>query len=43
MQTCTLRDLVAEGTAAATETDPEVARLKSSADLVKAIETAVRF
>ena len=43
VQTCTLRDLVAEGPAAATETDPEVARLKSSADLVKAIETAVRF
>jgi DNA helicase IV len=43
VQTCTLRDLVAEGAAAATETDPEVARLKSSADLVKAIEAAVRF
>jgi hypothetical protein len=43
VQTCTLRDLVAEGAAAVTETDPNVARLKSSADLVKAIETAVRF
>ncbi|WP_207232649.1 RNA polymerase recycling motor ATPase HelR [Micromonospora kangleipakensis] len=43
VQTCTLRDLVAEGAAAAIETGPEVARLKSSADLVKAIETAVRF
>ncbi len=43
VQTCTLRDLVAEGAAAAIETDPEVARLKSSADLVKSIETAVRF
>ena len=43
VQTCTLRDLVAEGAAAAIETDPEVARLKSSADLVKAIEPAVRF
>jgi len=43
VQTCTLRDLVAEGAAAATETDPDVARLKSSADLVQAIETAVRF
>jgi DNA helicase IV len=43
VQTCTLRDLVAEGAAAATETDPEVARLKSSADMVKAIEPAVRF
>jgi DNA helicase IV len=43
VQTCTLRDLVAEGAAAGIETDPDVARLKSSADLVKAIETAVRF
>ena len=43
VQICTLRDLVAEGAAAATETDPEVARLKSSAELVGAIETAVRF
>jgi DNA helicase IV len=43
VQTCTLRDLVAEGAAATTETDPTVARLKSSADLVKAIEPAVRF
>jgi hypothetical protein len=43
VQTCTLRDLIAEGAAAATETDPNVALLKSSADLVKAIETAVRF
>jgi hypothetical protein len=43
VQTCTLRDLVAEGAAAAPETDPDVARLKSSADLVKAIDAAVRF
>jgi len=43
VQTCTLRDLVPEGAAAAIETDPEAARLKSSADLVKAIEPAVRF
>ncbi|MEU6715984.1 RNA polymerase recycling motor ATPase HelR [Nonomuraea sp. NPDC046802] len=43
VRTCTLRDLVAEGAAAAVETDPDVARLKSSADLVKAIEPAVRF
>ena len=43
VQMCTLRDLVAEGAAALPETDPEVARLKSSAGLVKAIETAVRF
>jgi hypothetical protein len=43
VQTCTLRDLVAEGATAAMETDPAVARLKASADLVKAIEAAVRF
>lgn len=43
VQTCTLRDLVAEGAAATAETDPEVARLKASADLVKAVEPAVRF
>jgi hypothetical protein len=43
VQTCTLRDLVAEGAAAAIEADPNVSRLKSSADLVQAIETAVRF
>jgi len=43
VQTCTLRDLVPEGTTAGVEADPEVARLKSSADLVKAIEPAVRF
>jgi DNA helicase IV len=43
VQTCTLRDLVPEGAAAALEADPDVARLKSSADLVKAIEAAVRF
>ncbi|MGW7002969.1 RNA polymerase recycling motor ATPase HelR [Streptomyces sp. NPDC054933] len=43
VQTCTLRDLVAEGAGAAIETDPNVALLKSSANMVKAIETAVRF
>ena len=43
VQTCTLRDLVAEGAAATTETDPDVARPKSSAGLVKAVEAAVRF
>jgi hypothetical protein len=42
-QTCTLRDLLPEGATAVAETDPEVARLKSSADMVKAIEPAVRF
>ena len=43
VQTCTLRDLVAEGAAAKPETDLTVARLKASADLVQAIEPAVRF
>jgi hypothetical protein len=43
VQTCTLRDFVAEGASATLEADPDVARLKSSADLVKAIEAAVRF
>jgi hypothetical protein len=43
VQTCTLRDLVAEGATAAIEADPDVALLKSSAGLVKAIEAAVRF
>lgn len=43
VQTCTLRDLVAEGAGAAIESDPDVALLKSSADMVKAVETAVRF
>jgi DNA helicase IV len=43
VQTCTLRDLVPEGAGAAIETDRDVARLKSSADMVKAIEPAVRL
>lgn len=43
VQLCTLRDLVTEGAAARVEQDPEVARLKSSADLVKAIGAAVEF
>ncbi|MDT4914421.1 MAG: hypothetical protein QOC66_3549, partial [Pseudonocardiales bacterium] len=43
VRTCTLRDLVAEGAAAPIETDANVARLKSSANLVKAIEAAVRI
>ena len=43
VQTCTLRHLVPEGAAAAIEADPSVARLKSSAALVSAIEPAVRF
>lgn len=43
VQTCTLRDLVAEGSAAVVERDAEVARLKASVGMVKAIEPAVRF
>ncbi|MBQ1091952.1 RNA polymerase recycling motor ATPase HelR [Streptomyces sp. B93] len=43
VQTCVLRDLVEEGADAGTEPDPEVARLKSTADMVRAVETAVRF
>jgi DNA helicase IV len=43
VQTCTLRDLVPEGAAAVPESDPEAARLKSSADMVRAIEKAVAF
>jgi DNA helicase IV len=41
VQTCTLRDLVAEGATAAVEADPEVARLKAAADMVQAIDKAV--
>lgn len=41
VQTATLRDLVLKGAAAAVEPDPEVARLKASALMVKAIEPAV--
>ena len=41
VQICTLRDLVAEGATATDEIDPDVALLKSSADMVKAIEPAV--
>ena len=43
VQICTLRDLVPAGAAAGAEADPEVARLKSSAGLVEAVEEAVRF
>jgi hypothetical protein len=43
VQTCTLRDLVPEGAAAAIESDPEVARLKSSLDVGTVVEAAVRF
>ncbi|HEY6932128.1 MAG TPA: RNA polymerase recycling motor ATPase HelR [Marmoricola sp.] len=43
VRTCTLRDLVPEGAEARPEADREVARLKSSAAMVRAIEPAVRF
>ncbi|WP_458107948.1 AAA family ATPase [Arthrobacter sp. R3-55] len=43
VQTCTLRDLVPEGATAVVEPDPEVARLKSTVEMVKAIESAVKF
>ncbi len=43
VQTCTLRDLVPQGAAATVETDPEVARLKESVEMVRAIEPAARF
>ncbi|MFW0773350.1 RNA polymerase recycling motor ATPase HelR [Paenarthrobacter nitroguajacolicus] len=43
VQTCTLRDLVPEGATAVVENNPEVARLKRSVEMVKAIEQAVRF
>lgn len=41
VQTCTLRDLAPEGAAAVPETDPYVARLKASAEMVAAIAPAV--
>ncbi|SDN53114.1 RNA polymerase recycling motor ATPase HelR [Actinacidiphila guanduensis] len=43
VQTCTLGDLLPEGAKARPEDDPEVERLKSTADMVKAIEAAVRI
>ncbi|MEV7379841.1 RNA polymerase recycling motor ATPase HelR [Streptomyces lydicus] len=43
VQTCTVQDLVTEGAGAAIEADPGVALLKSSANMVQAIEKAVRF
>ena len=41
VQTCTLRDLVAEGAAARPEDDARLARLKADARMVDAIEPAV--
>lgn len=43
VQLCTLRDLVPEGAVARPETEPEVARLKASALMVRAVEPAVAF
>ena len=43
VQTCTVRDLVAEGATAVVEPDAKVAQLKASAAMVRAIEAAVRF
>ena len=43
VQTCTVRDLIAEGATATIEADPDVARLKSSANMIKAIDAAVRI
>ncbi len=43
VRTCTLLELQPEGASAAPEPDPVVARLKSSADMVRAIEPAVRM
>ena len=41
VRTCTLRDLLPEGAAAVAEADPEAARLKSSAEMVEAVDPAV--
>jgi DNA helicase IV len=40
---CTLRDLVPEGATAPAEADPEVARLKAAADMVRAVDAAIRL
>ena len=42
VQTCALRDLVAEGGSAVVETDPEVAELKAFIDATHVIDAAVR-
>jgi superfamily I DNA/RNA helicase len=42
VQTCTVRDLQPEGADAPDEADPEAAALKAGAEMVKAIEPAVR-
>ncbi|WP_411731772.1 RNA polymerase recycling motor ATPase HelR [Paeniglutamicibacter sp.] len=43
VQVGTLRDLLPEGAGAAEETDPDVAALKSTVQMVKAVATAVGF
>ncbi|MGF0310166.1 RNA polymerase recycling motor ATPase HelR [Rhodococcus sp. IEGM1428] len=43
VQTCTLRDLVAEGTYATEEPDSSVAQLKSTLGMIDAIDAAVAF
>lgn len=43
VQTCTLRDLVEEGSQAPQETDERVTALKSSARMLAAIEAAARY
>ena len=43
VQTCTLRDLVAEGGVAGAEPDARVARLKADARMIDAIEPAVQL
>jgi DNA helicase IV len=43
VQICTVRDLVPEGAEAVIETDPNSARLKSTAGMVTVIEAAVRY
>jgi hypothetical protein len=43
VRACTLRDLVAGGAGGVDEPDPRVAALKSSADMVRVIDAAVRF
>lgn len=43
VQVCTLADLVPEGAAAVPEADPETARLKASADLLRAVDLGCRL
>jgi DNA helicase IV len=43
VQLCTLRDLVPEGATAGPEADPQAARLKAAAGMMRAVEAAVRY